>query len=92
MFDGGVTVHISEVAEDYIIVENENKFAVRRTVSDCDDIGPFTCFKDAEDIVVKIGICLTQYEEGLWKVLAAQAIKVAPVFDGTANQVEDTAP
>jgi hypothetical protein len=92
----GGNVFTSEAMEDYDIfqaTELQDKFFVRRHVAECDDIGPLDTFKDAEDVIIKIGICLTQYEEGLWRVIAAQAIKMQPAFyDGTANVLEELAP
>ena len=88
-------MHTSENIDGYVIVEGAGKegYFVRRTVAECDDIGPLPSFKDAEDVVMKIGISLIGYEELLWKVMAAQAMKVtAPLLDGTASLVEDTAP
>lgn len=92
--EGGL-LHSSQEVEGYEIFEplgNEGYF-VRRTVAECDDIGPTETFKDAEDIILKIGIALIQFEEKLWRVSAALALKAAPVLgDGTACQVEETAP
>lgn len=65
--------------EGYEIVTRDlhSGYFVRRLVAECDDIGPLDEFQQAEDIVMKINICLTHYEEGLWKVMAAQAIKAS---------------
>jgi len=80
----------SEDIDGYEIVELAEGFYVKRVFADCDDIGPLDDFKAAEDIVMKIGICLTNYEEGLWKVLAAQAIKINPItHDGTACALDE---
>lgn len=95
--EGGV-LHSSQDVEGYEIFEplgNEGYY-VRRTVAECDDIGPTETFKDAEDIILKIGIALINFEEKLWCVCAAQAMQAMqadPVLgDGTASLVEDTAP
>lgn len=88
----GGNIFASESVDGYDIyqaAELENKFFVRRHVADCDDIGPMETFKDAEDMIIKIGICLNQYEEGLWKFMAASTIKQQPMmFDGTSRVVE----
>lgn len=73
---GGI-LFSSEVAEDYEIFKMaDDKFFVRRLVSDCDDIGPLSTFEEAENIVLKIMAMLVGFEEQAWLICAARAIKV----------------
>jgi hypothetical protein len=63
---------------------------VRRDYADCDDIGPLDDFKQAEDIILRLCIALTEFEEKLWRVSAALVIKGYTILDdGTANQLDD---
>lgn len=59
--------------------------------ADREYIGPLDTFKAAEDVIIKIGICLVQYEEQLWCVMAARAGTPSPqIYDGTACTIEET--
>lgn len=80
------------MVDGYNIIQRDGGFFVHRTEDDCDDIGPLEDFKRAEDIIMKIGIALVEFEDKLWRVSAAMAIKVSPIDDGTANQLEDMTP
>ena len=84
---GGV-LHHNEMVPDYeifesVIVVNDDagvkatsKYFVKRTVADCDDIGPMETFDAAESIVLALGISLVQFEEQIWRVTAARYIAV----------------
>jgi hypothetical protein len=87
---GGV-IYASQDIDGYDIYHDiERGFYVRSEGTQWEPIGPLDDFKAAEDIVVKIGITLAQYEEMLWKVLAAQALKVLPPsLDGTSGNLDD---
>ena len=64
---GGV-LHSNDIAEEYEILEmSGGKFFVRRTIEDCNDIGPYPTFKEAEDVVLQIGGQMVQMEELLWR-------------------------
>lgn len=70
---GEGVVFASEVVEEYEIVQKpEGEFFVRRLIADCDDIGPLDTFQAAENIVLKIGMMMVQFEEQMWRVIAAQ--------------------
>ena len=87
----GGSLLASDLAPEYEIAKTDGKFFVRRLVAECDDIGPLEDFKQAEDLVFKIMISLSGYEEMLWKVIAAQTMKglntqiELPLLDGTAS-------
>jgi hypothetical protein len=78
---GGI-IYSNEVAPEYEIKASiAGKFFVSRVVADCDDIGPLDTFKEAEDIILKIGVMLVQFEDQAWRICAAQAIKILPALD-----------
>ena len=63
----GSVVFSNEVAPEYeIIKENDDKFFVRRLVVECADAGPYTSFKDAETLVLKMLAVLVFVEEQTW--------------------------
>jgi hypothetical protein len=75
-------VYSNDTAEEYeILQEDDNTYFVRRVVAECDDIGPLDSFKEAEDIVLQIGVMLVAFEEQAWKILAAQSIQARPPLD-----------
>lgn len=88
-------VFTSEMIDGYLITQYQGGFYVRRNVDEtvlCDDIGPLENFSTAEDILIKMQLALADFEEHLWRVSAALAIKDRSLlFDGTANMLEEPA-
>ena len=82
----GGTLYSSEIAEEYEIFEDSaHNFFVRRLVSECDDIGPLSNFDKAENVVLTIGSLMVQYEESLWRVVAAHTMQSAGLISGDAT-------
>jgi len=68
-------IYSNELAPEYEIKRSAGeKFFVCRVVAECDDIGPLDSFLEAENIVLKIGAMLVEFEEQAWRILAAQGI------------------
>ena len=88
----GGTLYSSEIAEEYEIFEDSvHNFFVRRLVSECDDIGPLSAFDKAENVVLTIGSLMVQYEESLWKVVAARTMQAAGLIASEVAQQPATA-
>lgn len=78
-------LYSNEVAEEYEIVQKPtgpqevtDSYFIRRVVAECDDIGPFDTFSEAEDLILKIGAMLVEFEEQAWRIVAAQTLKSLP--------------
>lgn len=84
----GGNIFTSDMVDGYIIHQYSGKFFIHRNDRDCDDIGPLEDFRTAEDVILKIAIALTEFEDKLWCASAAMAMPDILV-DGTANQLPD---
>ena len=84
-------VHTATQIAGYEVHERGGKFFAH-VDANWEDIGPLDTFSDAETIILTLVVAVGEYEEMLWRVLAAQAIKGRQgMDDGTACQEEDAA-
>lgn len=72
---GEGVIYTSETIDGYEIEETPEGFLIRRIGIECDPIGPLQTFSQAEDTVLKIQISLAVFEDKLWNVSAALALK-----------------